>query len=145
MVMRISKNFTLKELIHSNTAVKHGIKNTPNETELENLVSLVKNLLQPLRDIYGKPFYIGSGFRNQEVNKLVGGVPTSQHTKGESVDVTPDGRDPRKLLQLLINSKLDWDQAILYDNGKNCFLHLSYTTSKPNRKQVLYSKGTTPL
>ena len=84
---------------------------------------------------------ISSGFRNPEVNKLVGGVPTCQHMKGQAADVRV--KDPRKLLACLLESGLDFDQAILYQDGRNNFLYLSYNSER-NRKQVLYSKGTQP-
>ncbi|MDR2002656.1 MAG: hypothetical protein LBQ74_06465 [Prevotella sp.] len=84
--------------------------------------------------LYNEPSIINSGFRSQETNKAVGGVPNSQHTKGQAADVQV--KDPRKLLATLLKSSLDFDQAILYQDGRNNFLH--------NRKQVLYSKGTKP-
>ena len=139
--MRLTDNFTLEELCHSNTAKAKAIKNTPNDGQINNLRTLCVSLLQPLRNIVNEPFIISSGFRNTEVNKLVGGVATSQHTTGQAADVKV--KDPRKLLSELLKSGLDFDQAILYQDGKNNFLHLSYCLMA-NRKQVLYSKGTKP-
>ncbi|MBF0651298.1 peptidase M15 [Dysgonomonas sp. GY75] len=141
MATHITKNFTLEELSHSNTAVAKGIENTPDVQQQLNLTALAKRLLQPLRDIYNEPFIINSGFRSQETNKAVGGVPNSQHTKGQAADVQV--KDPRKLLAALLGSGLDFDQAILYQDGRNNFLHMSYNSGH-NRKQVLYSKGTRP-
>lgn len=142
--MRITKNFTLKELTHSSTAVAKGLKNIPGEEETENLITLANKLLQPLRDILGKSIMVTSGYRSPEVNKAVGGVPTSQHMKGEAADLVPSDNNPRGLLRKLALSKLVFDQAILYDDGRNKFLHVSYTSSKKNRMQILYSKGTKP-
>lgn len=141
MATQITKNFTLEELSHSNTAVARGIENVPDVQQQLNLTALAKRLLQPLRDIYNEPFIINSGFRSQETNKAVGGVPNSQHTKGQAADVQV--KDPRKLLAALLKSGLDFDQAILYQDGRNNFLHMSYNSGH-NRKQVLYSKGTKP-
>ncbi|GAB6121077.1 D-Ala-D-Ala carboxypeptidase family metallohydrolase [Dysgonomonas termitidis] len=141
MATQITKNFTLEELSHSNTAVAKGIRNIPDVQQQLNLTALAKRLLQPLRDIYNEPFIINSGFRSQETNKAVGGVPNSQHTKGQAADVSV--KEPRKLLAALLKSGLDFDQAILYQDGRNNFLHLSYNR-EGNRKQVLYSKGTKP-
>lgn len=141
MATQITKNFTLEELSHSNTAVARGIKNIPDVQQQLNLTALAKRLLQPLRDVYNEPFIINSGFRNEETNKAVGGVPNSQHTKGQAADVQV--KDPRKLLAALLKSGLDFDQAILYQDGRNNFLHMSYNSGH-NRKQVLYSKGTKP-
>ncbi len=139
--MKITENFTLEELCHSNTAEVRGIQNIPNSEQENNLKVLAIRLLQPLRERYGKPMVISSGFRCQEVNKLAGGVATSQHTQGKAADVSVN--DPRNLLSILLASGLDFDQAILYDDGKNLFLHVSYNSGK-NRKQVLYSKNTRP-
>lgn len=141
MATQITRNFTLEELSHSNTAVARGIENIPDVQQQLNLTALAKRLLQPLRDIYNEPFIINSGFRSQETNKTVGGVPNSQHTKGQAADVQV--KDPRKLLAALLKSGLDFDQAILYQDGRNNFLHMSYNSGH-NRKQVLYSKGTKP-
>lgn len=141
MATQITRNFTLEELSHSNTAVARGIENIPDVQQQLNLTALAKRLLQPLRDIYNEPFIINSGFRSQETNKVVGGVPNSQHTKGQAADVQV--KDPRKLLTALLKSGLDFDQAILYQDGRNNFLHMSYN-SAGNRRQVLYSKGTKP-
>jgi uncharacterized protein YcbK (DUF882 family) len=141
MKTQITKNFTLEEMTHSNTAVANGIKNIPNKEQIGNLETLAIKLLQPLRDIYGKPMAINSGFRNPQVNKLVGGVATSHHLVGKAADIRVD--NPRRLQQELIKSGLDFDQAILYDDGRNYFLHLSYNEGR-NRRQVLYSKGTKP-
>lgn len=121
----------------STTAKARGIQNIPNAEQIENLRKLCVRLLQPLRDLYNEPFIINSGFRNPELNKAVGGVPTSQHAKGKAADISV--KEPRKLLAELLRSGLDFDQAILYPT----FLHLSYHSGS-NRKQVLYAKGVKP-
>lgn len=135
--MKLSNNFTLQEMCASSTATTRGIDNIPNPDQVENLRKLCVRLLQPLRESVNEPFIINSGFRNQELNKAVGGVPTSQHTKGQAADVRV--KDPRKLLARLLGLRLDFDQAILYPT----FLHLSYNSGS-NRKQVLYAKGVKP-
>jgi len=135
--MKLTDNFTLEEFTRSNNALRLNIDNTPSEVQINNLRLLCVNLLQPLRDIYGEPFLINSGFRSQELNKIVGGVPTSQHTKGQAADVRV--KEPRKLLAALLKSGMDFDQAILYPT----FLHLSYNSGH-NRRQVLYAKGVKP-
>lgn len=135
--MNLTTNFRLIEFTVSGTATARGIKNEPNETQVENLKVLCSRLLQPLRERYNEPFSINSGFRSTELNKAVGGVPTSQHTKGQAADVKVN--EPRKLLTELLKSGLVFDQAILYPT----FLHLSYNSAN-NRKQVLYAKGVQP-
>lgn len=135
--MKLSKNFTLDEFTKSETAAKLRIDNTPPKEAVENLTALCVELLQPLREIYGKPMQISSGYRCEALNKAVGGVATSDHRLGKSADVKCE--NPRKLLELLVSTGLSWDQAILYP----AFLHLSYRKGA-NRKQVLYN-GTKPL
>lgn len=137
MKTQLTDNFTLEEMSHSNTAKARNMKNEPNAEQTENLEKLCARLLQPLREVYNQPFIISSGFRSPEVNKAVGGVTTSQHTKGQAADVSV--KEPRKLLTELLKSGLVFDQAILYPT----FLHLSYNSAN-NRKQVLYAKGVKP-
>lgn len=132
--MKITEHFKLSEFTRSDTAEKKGIKNEPNQEHIANLTLLCQRLLEPLRVKYGEPFIISSGYRCQELNKEVGGVMTSQHTKGQAADVRV--REPKKLLNLLMDMDLDFDQAILYPT----FLHLSYDKER-NRKQVLTAKG----
>lgn len=131
METKITKNFTLEELCHSNTAVAKDLKNIPDEKQTRNLKALAVNLLQPVRDIYGKPMYINSGFRSPEVNKTVGGSPDSQHMKGEAADVASG--HPAELVECLKRSGLDFDQCIQYST----FVHLSLKLSGTNRRQYL--------
>ena len=117
------KHFTLSETTRSSAAEARGLKNVPNETQREALISLVDHLLDPLRDAFGEPIRVLSGYRSQEVNRLVGGVPTSQHLRGEAADLACR-LGPEKLLQILQKSGLAFDQAIVY--RQRGFLHLSY-------------------
>ena len=130
----LSEHFCLEELMYSRTAVEHAIDNVPSPAAKVSLQHLVVCLLEPLRQLYKKPIAVLSGYRNGEVNRLVGGVAASQHVKGEAADCyTPEG--PAKLLELLMRSGLPFDQAILYKRRK--FLHLSLKTSGKNRMQVI--------
>lgn len=127
----MTKNFTLKEL----TATSTGLPNVPTEREKEKLKLLAEKVLQPLRELYGKPIIINSGFRGDAVNKAVGGVPTSQHRKGEAADLTTGSKEGNKILFNLIKDNLEYDQLINeYDYS---WVHVSYTICKPNRKQIL--------
>ncbi|MFI3323034.1 MAG: D-Ala-D-Ala carboxypeptidase family metallohydrolase [Rikenellaceae bacterium] len=128
--MKLSKNFTLSEFTKSATAKLNNIDNTISVVALSRVQYLVRNLLQPLRDKYGKPLTVSSGYRCEKLNKAVGGVPTSQHTKGEAADVKCD--NPIALLDVLLHSGLEFDQAILYPT----FLHLSIKEGG-NRKMVI--------
>lgn len=128
--MRLSKNFTLAELTKTNT----GIPNIPSDIEVERLRLLCNKVLQPLRDIYGSPIIVNSGYRSQQVNKAVGGVPSSQHCRGEASDITAGSRERnRRLFEIL--KTMEFDQLISYDYR---FLHVSYTICRENRKQILH-------
>ena len=85
--MKISDNFTFEEMINSPTAKKNGINNTPDEKSKANIIRLVKEVLQPLRDEYQKPIVVTSGYRCYQLNKLVGGSTTSQHQLGQAADI----------------------------------------------------------
>ena len=129
--MRLTKNFTLAELTKTNT----GLPNEPNCEEIGRLRVLCEKVLQPLRELYGKPIIVNSGFRGEAVNRKVGGVPNSQHRFGEAVDITGGSRQQNEILFNLIRKELDFDQVI--DERDFSWIHVSYTTRKPNRKQIL--------
>lgn len=135
--MKLSKNFNLSEFTASKTATERGIKNVPGTIEIENMRILCTRVLQPLRDEYGEPMRVSSGYRCSVLNRAVGGANTSQHLTGEAADITV--ADPRRLLSVLLSLGMFFDQAILYPT----FLHISYRSGK-NRKQVLYAKGVQP-
>ena len=112
------KYFSLDELTHSLTATAHGIDNTPNPYAVANLNYLVDTLLDPLREAFGAPIVVQSGFRNVTVNKLVDGVPTSFHTKGLAADISALGQNRKenaRLVRVLMDSELPFDQLIKYD------------------------------
>ena len=129
------KHFTISELLHSDTALKHKLWNgAPKEAE-ENLRALVDEVLDPLREAYGKPIRVNSGYRCPRLNNLVGGSPNSQHMRGEAADIQPvvgNEGDLDFLARLLIaNGK--FDQLILYPT----FIHVSWKRLGWNRKQIL--------
>ena len=133
---KISKNFTWAEFTASDTAKRLGIINQITDWDVrDNIIALVENVLQPLRDAYGKPIHINSGYRCAELNKKVGGVATSQHTKGQAADCGVD--DPLALARLLLDLGLEFDQAIVYPT----FLHISHKADGENRNQLLYNKS----
>lgn len=141
---QITNNFTLEELLHSNLAMEKKISNEANVIEKNNLRILARNVLQPIREMLGTPIVISSGFRNEIINKAVGGVPTSQHRLGQAADWSPKNMTPRHAFNRIIESnKIPYDQIILYDDGRNNFVHVSYNPNlQKQRGQVLYSKGT---
>lgn len=119
------KYFTIEELTRSTTAQLRDIDNTPSQQVIENLTALVDNVLDPLRAAWGKPIHVNSGYRCPALNKAVGGVPASQHMKGEAADITAGNRTSnRKLYSLLRNLDLPVDQAINEHDFQ--WIHISY-------------------
>ena len=107
------KHFTIKELTASATAQRLDIDNTPTAEAVANLQQLVANVLDPLRETYGRPIYVNSGYRCPALNRAVGGVPSSQHLTGEAADITAGSkRENRRLLALVKKMKLPVDQVI---------------------------------
>lgn len=131
------KYFTLEELIQSDTAKVKNITNIPTFDNVDNLKDLVKYVLEPLRELYGNPITITSGYRSEALNKAVNGVKNSHHVLGCAADIVVGSIEKNKqLFELLINSNLQWTQAILEEGGK--WIHVSYI--KDNlKKQVLYT------
>ena len=84
---QLTEHFTLEELIYSSTAKSKGLKNEPNETQIENLKLLCEYVLEPIREKIGCPLFISSGFRSEKLNALVGGSKTSQHVLGQAADI----------------------------------------------------------
>lgn len=135
MESRISKSFTWQEFTKSDTAKAHHINNAITDWDVrDNIKSLVDNVLQPLRDAWGQPLFIKSGYRCKELNELVGGVETSQHRKGQAADVGCS--DSYALAKLLLKMELPFDQIVLYPT----FLHISYKDDGENRGQIVYNK-----
>jgi len=134
--MKLSKNFVLSEITHSNTAKRLGIDNEPTETHLQNMQNLVDNLLQPLRDAVG-PIRISSGYRNPSLNRAIGGSSSSQHCKGQALDLQfwEMGKMNNKIIyDWILQSGLEFDQMI--NEFDFAWIHVSLK-EKNNRKQVL--------
>lgn len=128
------KYFTIKEMCSSSTAQARGIDNTPTKEAISNLTELINNVLDPLREMYGKPIRISSGYRSEQLNRSVNGSKSSQHRLGMAADITTgDVIENRKLFQL-IQLNLPFDQLI--DEKNFSWVHVSYNP-KGNRKQIL--------
>ena len=128
------KYFTFDELSRSETAKRQGIDNTPSSAAKSNIAALVDNILDPLREAWGKPIYVNSGYRCPALNKAVGGASSSQHLTGQAADITTGNKvDNAKLFQLAIDLKLPFDQIINEQNFS--WLHISY--SPRHRRQIL--------
>lgn len=133
---KLSENFTVEELTHSDTAERLGIDNTPDLDSLENLQFLVDNVLQPLRDMYGRPIVVNSGYRSPKLNKAVGGSKTSQHMTGQAADITAGSKTENKeLFNLVLDNDLIFDQLI--DEKNYSWIHISYNQDR-NRQQILH-------
>lgn len=133
--MKISKNFSLEEFTHSDTAQRLKIDNTPETEQIINLCALVHHVLQPLRDHYGMPVKISSGYRCPALNKAVGGVSRSQHMRGQAADIKIPDVTPTHIADYIANH-LPYDQVILYPT----FVHVSYSI-QANRRHRLRGGG----
>ena len=134
------KYFSLKELTESDTATRKGIDNTPDAIVKANLTALVANVLDPLREAYGKPIVVNSGYRCEKLNKLVGGAKKSQHLIGQAADIRSVSRsvaENKKIFNLIVKLGLPYDQLI--DEYGYKWVHVSYNM-KGNRKQIIYEK-----
>ena len=133
--MRLSKNFTLDELIRSDTAKKKGYveQYNPQKEVIENLRRLVENVLQPARDRLGESITVTSGYRCDRLNKAVGGAASSQHRLGQAADLVASSN--AKLFEVLRSTPFDqliWEFG---DADQPAWVHVSY--SERHRRQVL--------
>ena len=137
--MNLSKNFTLAEMTKSETALRHGIDNTPGEAEIAALKLLAEKVLQPVRDHFGKGVKVNSAYRSPAANQKVGGSPTSDHCRGQASDIEIPGVPNAELAQW-IRDNLEFRQLILefYTPGvpDSGWVHVSYVADD-NKKQVL--------
>jgi len=152
--MMVSDHVSLEELTKSQTGGRLGINNTPSPIKIEALKAVCENVVEKVRAHYGQPVFINSGYRGPALNKAVGGAASSQHCKGEAVDMEIPGV-PNGDLAIWVRDNLDFDQLILecYKAGvpTSGWVHCSYKAGGKNRKDVLtasvvkskmtYSKG----
>lgn len=130
----ISKDFSYREFERSEVADAKHICNVITSFEVrDSILALTENVLQPLRDAWGKPLKVNSGYRCKALNAAVGGVPTSQHVKGEAADIAAG--DPVKLARLAVKLGLPFDQMILYPT----FVHFSHRLNGEQRGQICYN------
>ena len=130
--------FTMKEMTKSSTAEKLGFINKPLQSDIDNLDELVTKVLDPLREAWGKPIRVTSGYRCVRLNKAVGGVQNSQHTKGQAADLQPIKYSE---IEQFISFVRDWcthnefDQCIIETSKTGKWIHISYAKGK-NRKKL---------
>ena len=136
----ISKNITYAEAIHSQTAKRKGIDNTPNPTQVENMKLTAEKIFQPLREWVGGPIKINSFFRSPELNEAIGGSKTSQHCKGQAIDIDDVyGYMSNADMYEFIKNNLSFDQMIWeFGNSDNPdWVHVSYVNEEANRNRCL--------
>lgn len=135
---RISKHISYKEAVGSNYAKQKGIKNKPNEEQVENMKLLAEKVFEPLREWVDAPIKVNSMFRSLELNTALKGSKTSSHMNGEAMDITSMGGKSNLEMFHYIRTELDFDQLIWEFGKEPKWLHVSF--SKNNRKQVLVTK-----
>ena len=137
--MKLSKNFSLKEMTKSQTALRRGIDNEPGDEEEANLQQLCEQVLQKVRDHFGKPVTVNSGYRSPELNKAIGGSTTSDHCKGMAADIEIPGVSNYELADW-IKENCEFRQLILefYTPGvpDSGWVHVSYNYEE-NEKKVM--------
>lgn len=139
--MKISPNLNLAEITRSDTAKRHGIDNTPNAEHLENFKLLADKVFEPIREHFKTPIFISSGYRSKALNAFIKGSESSQHCKGQAIDIDMDGSNgevTNRMVFDFIKNKLDFDQLI-WEFGTDFnpdWVHVSYVKGK-NRKQKL--------
>jgi uncharacterized protein YcbK (DUF882 family) len=143
--MNLSTHFTLDELTASQTAARKGLDNTPNATEVANLVR-VAALLEEVRALLNKPILINSGFRSKQVNDAVGSRDTSQHRIGCAADIRVPGMTPREVVEACIKANIGYDQ-IIEEFGSWTHISVPDSPARPPRRQALTidRQGTRPF
>jgi hypothetical protein len=141
--MQLSTNLSLAEVTRSETAKRRGISNMPTAEHIENFKKLAINIFQPIREHFGKPILISSGYRSAELNKAIGGSLSSQHCSGEAIDIDMDGTDiTNAQIFNYIKDNLTFDQMI-WEFGTDTnpdWVHVSFAANRSQRKQILVAK-----
>jgi zinc D-Ala-D-Ala carboxypeptidase len=141
--MQLSTNLSLAEVTRSETAKRRGISNMPTPEHIENFKKLAINIFQPIREHFGKPIIISSGYRSAELNKAIGGSLSSQHCSGEAIDIDMDGTDiTNAQIFNYIKDNLNFDQMI-WEFGTDAnpdWVHVSFAANRSQRKQILVAK-----
>jgi hypothetical protein len=141
--MQLSKNLALSEVTRSETAKRRGISNMPTPEHIENFKLLAEKVFQPIRDHFGVPIRISSGYRSAALNKAIGGSLSSQHCQGEAIDIDMDGTSiTNAAIFNYIKDNLEFDQLI-WEFGTDAnpdWVHVSYESTGKQRKQILKAK-----
>lgn len=140
---KLSENFTLAEMVASDTAKKLKIDNTPTLADIYHLEELCKMLLQPIRDAYGKPIKVTSGFRCRKLNQAVGGSPSSAHMRGYAADIKPVSGSYKEFEAfvvdfLMAHPEIKFDQVLLERKGNTKWLHVSLRNNVGKQRMMLF-------
>ena len=142
--MKLSPNFTLAELTHSETAERLGLDNTPDEKVKANLVRLAR-MLEEVRRVLGRPIMVNSAYRSPAVNKAIGSKPTSQHCLGCAADIRVPGLTPNDIVKAIIKTNIEYDQLI---REFDSWVHISIPNKlndKPRKQALIIDKSGTRL
>jgi hypothetical protein len=140
--MKLSEHLNLSEVTRSETAKRRGISNEPTPEHLENFKKLAENIFEPIRKHFGKPIHLSSGYRSKALNTAIGGSLSSQHCKGEAIDIDMDGSSngvTNRMVFDYIRTNLNFDQLIWEFGTKDNpdWVHVSFSSTGKQRKQVL--------
>jgi zinc D-Ala-D-Ala carboxypeptidase len=134
--MKLSEHLSLSEVIRSESAKRNGISNMPTPEHIENFKILAAKVFEPIREHFGVPIRISSGYRSAELNKCVGGSTTSQHSSGEAIDIDQDYTTiTNKQVFEYIRDNLTFDQLI--NEFDYSWVHVSYKANGKQRGEVL--------
>lgn len=141
------KYFSINELTRSDTAIRKGIKNIPTESAKNNLTELIETILDPLREAWGAPIKVTSGYRSWQLNKAIGGSTTSAHALGYAADLVPINKPMNEfkvfVKNWLISNNLQFDQYIDEHSGNSEWVHigLKNNAGKQRKQFLLYKSG----
>lgn len=142
--MKLSNHLDLSEVTRSESAKRNQISNMPTPEHIENFKLLAEKIFEPIREHFGVPIHISSGYRSEELNAKIGGSSSSQHCKGQAIDIDMDGSTngvTNKMVFDYIKDNLPYDQVIAEfpENGNIAWVHVSYDLEK-QRNQILVAK-----
>lgn len=140
---KLSKNFTLGEFLASDTAKKKGINNTPTLADIYHMQELCTFLLQPIRDAWGKPIKVTSGFRCYALNKAVGGSQTSVHMRGWAADLKPASGSYKEFEEFVVNflkehPEIKFDQVLMERSGSTKWLHCGFRNNVGRQRMLIF-------
>lgn len=134
-------NFTMSELIHSDTANRLKINNMPDINSLDNLLNLICGCLQPIRGYIKRPIIITSGYRCKALNSAVSGVKNSAHLYGRAADFIIKGLTPKDIIKLIKKSGVKYTQLIEEHSKNNHWVHIEYNPKNLKQETLIFQNG----